>query len=321
VSAATGGDAASRARAVLARGSRSFALAGRLLGEEERDRAAIVYAFCRRADDAVDRAPAGEAAAAVARLCRELHDLYAGRPTGDAVLDAFGEVARACGIPQSYPAELLAGMEMDATGARYATVDDLLLYCYRVAGTVGLMMCHVLGLTDDRALPRAVHLGLAMQLTNICRDVDEDWRMGRLYLPGDLLAAEGAPDLRPGAAGGGFPARARAPAARVIRRLLDRAAAYYRSADRGMIDLPWRAALAIRTARLVYAAIGDRIADQDCDPTAGRAVVPGGCKLALVARAALLSSREAPRRIRERGRARRPALTVQFGPDVLRIEA
>src|SRR5690606_30100019 len=119
VSAATGGDAASRARAVLARGSRSFALAGRLLGEEERDRAAIVYAFCRRADDAVDRAPAGEAAAAVARLCRELHDLYAGRPTGDAVLDAFGEVARACGIPQSYPAELLAGMEMDATGARY----------------------------------------------------------------------------------------------------------------------------------------------------------------------------------------------------------
>ena len=204
--------AIAEARRVLAAKSKSFALAGRVLGGDARDRAAVVYAFCRRADDAIDLAPTGEHAAALARLRRELDAVYGGRPTGDAVLDAFGEVARACRIPRDYPAELLAGLEMDAAGTRYGSLAELGVYCYRVAGTVGLMMCHVLGLRHDRALPRAVHLGIAMQLTNICRDVAEDWQLGRLYLPADMLAEEGAPDLA-GSLGGPFPpaARGRSP--------------------------------------------------------------------------------------------------------------
>ena len=315
-------DAIARARAVLAAKSRSFALAGRLLGERERDRAAVVYAFCRRADDAVDLAPAAERAAAVRRLGAELDAVYGGRPTGDTVLDAFGEVARACGIPREYPAELVAGMEMDADGRRYETLEELLLYCYRVAGTVGLMMCHVLGLHDERALPRAVHLGLAMQLTNICRDVEEDWRLGRLYLPGALLAEAGAADLA-GALGGPLPAAARRPVARVVERLLAEAERYYRSADLGIPDLPARAGLAIRTARLVYAAIGDEVARRGFDPLAGRAVVSDRVKALLVGKAALLAVWASRSRLRPLAPRRAPALPpsqrVHFGPDVLRI--
>jgi phytoene synthase len=306
----------SPARAILAAKSKSFALAGRLLGQVERDRAAVVYAFCRRADDAVDGAATGDPIAAVDRLELELDAIYAGRATGDPVLDAFGEVARACVIPRAYPAELLAGMAMDATGWRYHSLDDVLLYSYRVAGVVGLMMCHVLGLCDDRALPRAVHLGLAMQLTNICRDVEEDWRLGRLYLPDELLGAAGAPDLA-AALGGPFPLAARRPAARVTQELLAEADRYYRSADRGIPDLPWRAGLAIRTARLVYAAIGKRMTARGCDPLAGRAVVPRRTKLALVGRAAWIAARDRPRR--PRAPARPPAREVEFGRDLLAV--
>jgi 15-cis-phytoene synthase len=310
------GAAARAAREVLAAKSKSFALAARLLPPDQRDRAAVVYAFCRRADDAVDLAGPGECAGAVARLRRELAALYRGE-AGEPLLAAFAQVAEECRIPERYPAELIAGMEMDATGQRYREVDQLLHYCYRVAGTVGLMMCHVLGLRDDAALGPAVHLGLAMQLTNICRDVDEDWRMGRLYLPDELLGSEAerlAAELgRPGP----FPARARAPAAVAVAALLARADRYYRSADAGMAALPWRAALAVRTARMVYAAIGDRIARRGYDVGAGRAVVPGPAKLALVARAGAAALAEIPGRAARPVGAHIPARIVQFGPEVL----
>jgi 15-cis-phytoene synthase len=309
-------DATARAaREVLAAKSKSFALAGRLLPRVQLDRAAVVYAFCRRADDAVDQAGAEDRAGAVARLRGELSALYRGE-ADEPILAAFAQVAAECRIPERYPAELLAGMEMDATGQRYRTVDELLHYCYRVAGTVGLMMCHVLGLRDDAALVPAVHLGLAMQLTNICRDVDEDWRLGRLYLPDELLAPAGADNLA-SELGRPFPARALAPAAVAVARLLARAERYYRSADAGMAALPWRAALAIRTARLVYAAIGDRIARRGFDVGAGRAVVPGLAKLALVGRAGAAALGELPRRAARPAAPRIPDRLMQFGPDVL----
>ena len=308
--------AVAEARRVLAAKSKSFALAGRVLGGDARDRAAVVYAFCRRADDAIDLAPPGRHAAALTRLREELDALYGGLPTGDAVLDAFGEVARACRIPREYPAELFAGLEMDARGVRYASLAELGEYCYRVAGTVGLMMCHVLGLHHDRALPRAVHLGVAMQLTNICRDVAEDWELGRLYLPADMLAEEGAAGLT-GALGGPFPPEARQPVARVVRRLLAEAACYYASADRGIVDLPPRAAFAVRTARLVYAAIGDQLAAQGHDPLAGRAVVPRGKKLALLALAGVGGAFWLA--ARGRGTPRVPDRILLFSPDVLTL--
>jgi phytoene synthase len=177
-------------RQVIAQHSRSFALASTLLGPVARDHAAAVYAWCRGADDAIDLAPADRVAAALAEERAELERIYSGAPRTLAGR-AFAAVVAERRIPRAYPAALLDGMAMDVADTRYDTDEDLFTYCYRVAGVVGLIMCHVLGLSDDRALVPATHLGIAMQLTNICRDVGEDWQRGRLYLPDTVLAAHG----------------------------------------------------------------------------------------------------------------------------------
>jgi len=269
------------ARATIAHHSKSFALASRLLDRGTRDAAAIVYTWCRRADDAVDDAPAD--AGTLARLGRELDDAYAGTAS-DPVLAAFGAVVRERAIPRRYPDELLAGMAMDVHGTSYREIDDLIAYAYRVAGVVGLMMAHVFGVSDDRALRHAAHLGIAMQLTNVCRDVAEDWARGRLYVPDALLARHGAGGLA-AELGGPLPASARVPVARAVADVLALADRYYRSGDRGTRALPWRAAIAARAARSVYAAIGSRIARAAARGT--RAFVPAPFKLARVAGAAL----------------------------------
>jgi phytoene synthase len=271
-------------RAVIAHHSRSFALASRLLPRAIRDRAVIVYAWCRRADDAVD-APGVDAGAAIARLGREVSQIYTGERSGDPVLDGFAAIVREAGIPRCYPAELVAGMAMDATGQRYATERELRRYCFRVAGVVGLMMSHVMCLADPGALAAAARLGIAMQLTNICRDVREDWERGRLYIPSALLEGAGGRWLV-SHAGGPLPAEARRALAWAIARLLERAGDDYRAADRGVPSLPPSCRPAVGAARRIYAAIGDEIARAGCDVLAPRAVVPGRRKLALAALAA-----------------------------------
>jgi phytoene synthase len=294
-------DALAISRQVIAVHSKSFALASRLLPARERNRAVVVYAWCRRADDAVDHAANVQgASAALAQLRQELDAVYADEAMADPVLDAFRHVTRTCRIPRLYPEELLEGLAMDVECTHYEELPALLRYCYRVAGTVGLMMCHVMGLRQEAATRNAVHLGVAMQLTNICRDVAEDWERGRLYLPDDLLGRYGCGELHT-QLGGPFPRRARQPVARVIADLLDRADEYYRSGDVGIPALSWRCGLAIRTARRVYAAIGERIRARGCDPLAGRAWVSTGGKLALAGRAVAASAWGAPRMLRRSG--------------------
>ncbi|MBX3131120.1 MAG: phytoene/squalene synthase family protein [Polyangiaceae bacterium] len=282
-------------RAILAEHGKSFALASRLLPQPARDDAAVVYALCRRLDDAIDEAPASEATARLAWVNATVDAVYSDRPPGDPVLAAFRSVASERNIFADYPRELARGMEMDATGARYETSADLLLYCYRVAGVVGLMMCHVLGVRHERALLHATHLGMAMQLTNICRDVVEDWQRGRLYLPTEWLLEAGAPDLT-ALRGGPFPAEHRDAIGQVVRRALDLADVYYRSGDRGLFDLSFRAATAIRSASRVYAAIGGQLRARGCDVLRGRAFVPTGTKLGWVAKSVLSEARSLPRR-------------------------
>lgn len=301
------------ARATIAHHSKSFALASRLLGARVRDQTSIVYTWCRRADDAIDERGAAspeELAPILATLASDLDRAYAGTAS-DPMLAAFGEVARARAIPRHYPDELIAGMAMDAAATRYATVDDVIVYSWRVAGVVGLMMSHVFGLADDRALVHAAHLGIAMQLTNICRDVAEDWERGRLYLPDDLLARHGAGGLA-ALLGRALPASAHAAIARVIGELLALADRYYRSGDRGIRDLPWRAALAVMAARRVYAAIGGRIEQRGCDVTAGRAVVPGRAKLALVGAALATLAASSPRRMIDTRHTRVPMRALEL---------
>jgi phytoene synthase len=298
--ASSQGSAREAARQVLAAKSKSFALAARLLPPEVASNVVVLYAYCRRADDAVDLASPEDQPGRLAELRAELDVVYGLRAPSDAALAAFAQVVYDCEIPRTYVEDLLAGMQMDVEGASYADLADLALYAYRVAGVVGLMMCHVMGVRDPRALEHAAHLGIGMQLTNIARDVLEDWQRGRLYLPDSLLARHGAGGLRaqlPAADRSGandFPAEYLGGAAGAISDLLECADAYYVSGDAGMPDLSVRCGLAVRTARLVYAAIGDRVRAQGCDPLAGRAVVSGREKLLLAAKAVWQTGRAVP---------------------------
>jgi 15-cis-phytoene synthase len=309
-------NAIQRCLETLAQHAKSFYFASHVLPRGGRAEAAVLYAWCRFADDAIDLAPREAGPDNLARLGRELDDIYARRPQSDLVLAAFQQVVHARGLPRAYPAELIAGLAMDITKDRYATLDELLLYSYRVAGTVGLMMCHVLGVSDETALRRAAHLGIAMQLTNICRDVREDWERGRLYLPLDLLSKAGAPGLDVHL-GGDLPVVARAPIATVVRQLLTEADRFYQSADQGIAALSPRCALAVRTARLVYAAIGGRIAARGYDALSGRAFVPLGRKLGLLARAVAVTAMESLRRGRRSFRATRITRELRYPDDVL----
>jgi phytoene synthase len=279
-------DAQHLARQVIAHHSKSFALAARLLPRSVRNDAQVLYAFCRRADDAVDEAQDGRQAERLAGLRAELDAVYAQPRPADALLAALQDVVQRCAVPRSCFDDLLDGMAMDVAGYRYAHLEQLLLYCYRVAGTVGLMMCHVMGVRHPEALRRATHLGIAMQLTNVARDVAEDWRRGRLYLPEALLGRHRV-QARAALRGGALPAALGPALSRVNAELLRLADVYYASGDDGLSYLPPRCAFGVRAARLIYAEIGQVLRHRGCDPRAGRAVVSKARKLALVLRAAL----------------------------------
>jgi phytoene synthase len=271
--------------ALLRGGSRSFHAASRLLPRQVRQAATSLYAFCRLADDAIDNAGATDRGVAVAGLQRRLAAIYAGRPADQAADRAFAAVVELYGIPKTLPAALLEGFDWDARGRRYATIDGLMDYAARVAGTVGAMMTLVMGVRDASVLARACELGMAMQLTNIARDVGEDARLGRIYLPIDWLAAEGIdPDAFLAA-----PVYCAGVQA-VVRRLLAYADALYAQAADGIAHLPPGCRPAIHGARLLYAAIGHRAGAIGFDPVVQRAVVPGRTKLALLLRALAASA-------------------------------
>jgi phytoene synthase len=200
------------------------------------------------------------------------------------------------------PARLLDGMEQDARGEHYRTYEQLLDYCFNVAGTVGLMMTYVMGhrMPAERSVEvalRAIDLGVAMQLSNIARDLGEDAGRGRVYLPDDFLSAFGLTFDEVLAS-----VRAGAPAppglCRAVRELLLLAQAHYRAATDGIAMLPAAVRLAVRSAQLVYCGIAARLEDQDYDPLRGRVYVPLSGKLARVSLAltGLPFLRRVPRR-------------------------
>lgn len=253
-------------RASLARHAHTFHLAARLLPAAVRDDAALVYAFCREVDDTADEATdAGAAAAALDRLRAEVLGDAPARP----LVAGLREAAERLELPLRSAAELIDGVTSDLGPVRVADDEGLLRYCYRVAGTVGLMMCAVLRVNSREARPHAVDLGIGMQLTNICRDVAEDARRGRVYLPADRLRRAGV-DPEALVAGAAAP---RAVAG-VVSDVLAVADLYYASADDGMRDLPPRVRPAILVASRVYRAIGVRLRSRGCDALAGRTVVP-----------------------------------------------
>lgn len=259
-------------------GSRSFHAASLLLPGRVRRPAYALYAFCRLSDDAVDLR--GGRADTIARLRNRLDRAYAGRPFDHPVDRAFADTVGRFAIPRTLPLALLEGLAWDAAGRRYATLADLEAYAARVAGSVGAMMALLMGLRDPQRLARACDLGVAMQFTNIARDVGEDARNGRLYLPEQWLADEGIDPASFLAAPVCTPA-----IRRTVARLLGEADRLYSRADAGIGGLPASCRPAIRAARLLYAGIGREVARGGFDPVANRAVVPAARKCALIARA------------------------------------
>jgi phytoene synthase len=257
-------------------GSHSFFAASKLLPQRVREPAYALYAFCRLADDAVDLS--GGDSGALARLRARLAAAYAGRPADDPADRCFADMVARHAMPRALPEALIEGLAWDAEGRSYADISALRAYAARVAGAVGAMMCVLMGAREPWVLARACDLGVAMQLTNIARDVGEDARMGRLYLPRDWLRAAGvdaeaflmAPRFTPALG-------------EVVAALLAEAERLYDRAAWGVRGLPREARPAIRAARLIYREIGREVARRGCDSVASRAVAPAGVKRRLMA--------------------------------------
>lgn len=263
-------------RKILSKGSKSFNHASWLLPQELRQACSAVYAFCRLADDAVDQ---GDPTHALADLHQSLDRVYAGQGQG-AVERALAAVVSQYQLPRLVFDALLEGFEWDIENRRYASITSLEDYCARVASTVGTLLTLIAGVREPRVVARACELGLAMQLTNIARDVGEDARNHRVYLPLDWLHdAELEPDSLVAKPSYG-------PAiASVIKRVLDHAQQYYQSAFAGLPYLPKSTQGAFRAAGLIYADIGRVLAGFNYDSINRRAYTSTGRKLWLLLRA------------------------------------
>jgi phytoene synthase len=269
-------------RALMRGGSKSFFTASLLLPARVRGPATGLYAFCRVADDLIDGS--AEPERAIAELHARLDAVYAGRPGAELADRALACVVERCEIPRALLDALLEGFEWDVNGRHYETIEDLHAYGARVAGTVGAMMALVMETRSAPALARACELGVAMQLTNIARDVGEDAGLGRVYLPAQWLREEGI-DAEAWLARPLFDERL----ARVVQRLVDEAERLYQRAECGVPALPRDCRPGIQAARLVYGEIGQALARAGLDSVNRRTVVPRGRQLALVARSLLAS--------------------------------
>ena len=276
------------ARESIAVGSKSFAAASKLFDPATRERAWLLYAWCRRCDDIADGQDHGhgmsrvdDAPARVREIAVLTATALAGKSTGEPAFDALGLVAGETNLPHHWPRDLIAGFELDAQGWQPRSGDDLYRYCYHVAGVVGCMMAVVMGVApdDEATLDRACDLGMAFQLSNIARDVAEDAAAGRCYLPLDWLSEM---DVSPGEL---MKPHYRARLALLVRRMTDCAAGFEASARHGTPALPIRSAWAVLAAANIYGAIGREVAAKGERAWDHRVVTSRAAKLRYVARA------------------------------------
>lgn len=267
---------------MIRKGSKSFAAAARLFDPETRGNVYMLYAWCRYCDDEIDGQDLGFAKAepqtsTIEERLARIRDLteraLAGESMEDPAFQGLQLIVDRYDIPKRYPMDLIEGFAMDAAGYRYETLEDTLLYCYHVAGVVGVMMAYVMGVRETGTLRRAADLGIAFQLTNIARDVMDDAVAGRCYIPGELLRQFGVPpdDLAN--------PQYRSNLIQVAKALLQVADRYYESAADGVRALPLRAAWAVCTARGVYRDIGEIVLAQGEAAWQQRAVVSKSRKL------------------------------------------
>lgn len=273
------------ARDTIARGSKSFAAASKLFDVQTRERAWLLYAWCRACDDLADGQDLGhgmqrvdDAQARLMLIREHTAQALAGRPTGDPAFDALGVVAAEVGLPHRLVHDVIDGFQLDADGWQPVTEGDLYQYCYHVAGAVGGLMAVVMGVpaTDKDTLDRACDLGLAFQLANIARDVAEDADAGRCYLPRDWLTEQRIDPVDPMAT----PDRV----AVLARRMAARAALHEASARVGAARLPWRSAWAVLAAADIYGGIARKVAAAGPAAWDRRQTTSKGEKIAAIAR-------------------------------------
>ena len=264
---------------VIRHHAKSFSFAARFLPKKKRCASAAVYSFCRHADNIVDKKrerTAGQIAAELECLRRELVLAYRTGESEHPSIGAFIRTAMNYEIPQKYPLELLKGVESDLNKETFSNFDGLYLYCYRVASCVGLMMTHILGFSDKSALEYAEKLGAAMQLTNILRDITEDAADGRIYLPEDEMKRFGISkdDI--------FKQKFTADFYDFMVFQAERAAKYYEESLPGIKLLDKDSRFAIFAAAKIYGRILKKIEQQNYNPFTGRAFVPKSEKIKIV---------------------------------------
>ncbi len=273
----------------ISRGSKSFAAASLLFDKPTRERAWLLYAWCRACDDIADGQDHGhgmtvvdDAPERLARLSAMTEAALAGEIVGEPAFDALRIVAAETRMPHRFARDLIAGFALDAREWRPRSENDLYKYCYHVAGVVGCMMAVVMGVDPDDAdtLDRACDLGMAFQLANIARDIEEDDRVGRCYVPEDWLVEMDFPPgqhMKP-------PFRSRL--AVLTKRMAARAAAFEASAREGTPALSFRSAWAVLAAAGIYGAIGREVAARGEHAWDHRVTTSGWQKLGFIAKAA-----------------------------------
>ena len=278
----------SAAQLAIARGSKSFTLASQIFGKRTRERAWLLYHWCRACDDIVDGQDHGGALTVQSdtpervAYVRDLTErALAGEATGVEPFDALGVVARETNIPRDLPIDVIEGFAMDAADWRPKSENDLLAYSYHVAGAVGRMMALVMGVSpaDGDTLDRATDLGIAFQLSNIARDISEDDAAGRCYLPINWLVEA---DISPGEQMRPYN---RSRLADMAWWLADMVADYEASARVGASRLPFRSRWAVLAAANIYGEIAREVDRRDAQAWDHRVVVGKRRKAWLVVKA------------------------------------
>ena len=269
------------AREAIQRGSKSFRAASRLFDPVTRERAWLLYCWCRHCDDVADGQLYGFGHGTrgnVAVLRGKTRRAAAGEVLDETPFRALSLLLSECQIPDRFLEDHLRGFALDEVGWQPATEEDLMLYCYYVAGAVGCMMAILMGVSpdDEETLEHAADLGIAFQLSNIARDVREDMEAGRCYLPQAWLSEYGVD-----AATLFRPENADALTA-MVGRLVDGVALYEQGARKGVDKLPFRSRLAVLSALRIYGAIGRRVRQLGRAAWDGRVTVGKMRKLAFV---------------------------------------
>lgn len=267
------------ARLLTAHYSKSFYISAKMLPQQKRWATFALYGFCRYADNLIDNPRNRSKEDLIHEVNYLEHEIKCAYKSGESehpIIQPFIYVAKKYQIPLEYPLDLLKGVKMDLTEKRYETFDDLYVFCYRVAGVVGLMMTYVLGYKSEKAFKDAEKLGIAMQLTNILRDVQEDKNMGRIYLPQEDFRRFGLSERDI------MDEKMHGKMRKMMKFQINRARQYYKSADKGIHYLDRDAQFAIIASSKIYHGILHKIETRNYNPFLGRVYVSQLKKFAIL---------------------------------------